>query len=142
MTIETLLSRLDKVRPNGNQKWMACCPAHQDKTPSLAIAQANDGRVLLKCFAGCDALSILQAVNLQMADLFPDGALGNLKGWFTMEREKADYREKKKQDALSLEYTVLEIAKQDRANGKRLSQADMEREKQAWMRIRNANANR
>lgn len=32
---------------------MARCPGHEDATPSLSIADGNEGRLLLKCFAGC-----------------------------------------------------------------------------------------
>jgi hypothetical protein len=34
--------------------WMACCPAHDDRKPSLSIRDADDGRVLVRCHAGCD----------------------------------------------------------------------------------------
>jgi len=39
MNIEILLSRLEKVKPHGNGKYLACCPAHNDKSPSLAIRE-------------------------------------------------------------------------------------------------------
>jgi hypothetical protein len=50
---------------------MACCPAHDDRSPSLAIRELEDGRVLLKCFASCEALSILSSVGMEFQDLFP-----------------------------------------------------------------------
>ncbi|MDR2166072.1 MAG: hypothetical protein LBO79_10760 [Zoogloeaceae bacterium] len=75
--IEKLLSRLDKVKRAGQDRWTARCPAHDDKGPSLAIRELDDGRVLLHCFAGCDAHEVLSAVGLEMSDLFPDRALGN-----------------------------------------------------------------
>jgi putative DNA primase/helicase len=34
--------------------WMARCPAHDDCAPSLTIADARDGKVLVRCHAGCD----------------------------------------------------------------------------------------
>ena len=43
---ELILQRLEKVKPKGNGKWTACCPAHTDKTPSLSITEASDGKVL------------------------------------------------------------------------------------------------
>lgn len=48
-----LLSRLKRVRPSGDG-WMARCPAHDDREPSLSIAIGKDGKVLLHCHAGCD----------------------------------------------------------------------------------------
>jgi hypothetical protein len=38
-------------RKVGSQ-WMACCPAHSDRNPSLSV-QEKDGKVLLHCHAGC-----------------------------------------------------------------------------------------
>ena len=71
MSADALLSRLDKVRRTGPNSWVACCPAHDDKTPSLSVRDADDGRVLCHCFAGCDIDSILGAVGLTVNDLFP-----------------------------------------------------------------------
>lgn len=54
-------------------KFKARCPAHEDRTPSLYVDEGADGRVLLRCFVGCTARQIVDALNLRMADLFPDG---------------------------------------------------------------------
>ena len=42
--------------------WMARCPAHDDSTPSLALRDAEDGRVLIHCHAGCDQKSVIAAL--------------------------------------------------------------------------------
>jgi hypothetical protein len=68
---DIILTHLDKVRSTGPGKWIACCPAHEDRSPSLSIRETDDGTVLLKCFAGCCAAEIVEAVGLQMIDLFP-----------------------------------------------------------------------
>lgn len=72
MSAETLLSRLSKVRKMGADRWMACCPAHADKSPSLSIRELSDGRILVHCWTGCSAESILDAVGLTFDDLFPE----------------------------------------------------------------------
>lgn len=72
MIADTLLSQLTKVRPTGNGEWVACCPAHQDRLPSLAIKQCDDGRVLVHCFAGCDVVDVVGAVGLSLGDLMPE----------------------------------------------------------------------
>lgn len=72
MSVDTLLSRLDKVKQTGQGRYSACCPAHEDRSPSLSVRELDDGRLLLHCFTGCDVHSVLSAVNLSMADLFPD----------------------------------------------------------------------
>lgn len=69
--LEKVIRCLDKVRSSGRNRWMARCPAHEDRSPSLAITETSDGVVLLKCFAGCTAHQIVNAIGLEMRDLFP-----------------------------------------------------------------------
>ena len=42
--------------------WIARCPAHDDRKPSLSICDADDGRVLVYCFAGCDQSAVIEAL--------------------------------------------------------------------------------
>lgn len=74
MSADKLLARLDKVKKTGNDRWLACCPAHGDRSPSLAVRQTDGGTVLVKCWSGCGAADIVQAVGLSLKDLFPDRA--------------------------------------------------------------------
>jgi hypothetical protein len=67
-----LLSRLSKVKQTGRDSWIACCPAHEDRSPSMTIRIVDDGRVLLHCFAGCPPLAVLEAVGLDFSALFPE----------------------------------------------------------------------
>ncbi|MEY2334272.1 hypothetical protein [Acidithiobacillus ferrianus] len=69
--IDRVLHRLDKVKRTAPDKWIACCPAHDDKRPSLSVKQADDGKVLLICRSGCGVAEIVGALNLEMSDLFP-----------------------------------------------------------------------
>ena len=51
--------------------WRARCPAHGGKSiTSLSIAQGDDGRVLLKCHAGCSHRAILGALGLDERAMF------------------------------------------------------------------------
>ena len=68
--LETLLARLPDAKKTGNN-WSARCPAHDDRRASLSIAQGDGGTVLVKCHAGCDTATILAAVGMRLADLFP-----------------------------------------------------------------------
>lgn len=70
--LEELLGRLLKVRARQKNTWTACCPAHGDKNPSLAIKLMEDGRILLHCFAGCTPDEVIGAVGLSLTDLFPE----------------------------------------------------------------------
>jgi len=69
--IDSLLSRLNKVKSTKHNSWIACCPAHDDRKPSLAIKLADDGKILIKCWAGCGIDEICSAVGLKVSDLFP-----------------------------------------------------------------------
>jgi putative DNA primase/helicase len=42
--------------------WMAPCPAHDDRTPSLSIRDADDGKLLVRCHAGCDQARVIAAL--------------------------------------------------------------------------------
>src|SRR2546430_17356888 len=66
--VENLVQRLHAKR-NG-KGWIAKCPAHDDRKPSLSIDEGLDGRALLKCHAGCDTNDVLAALGLTPADLF------------------------------------------------------------------------
>lgn len=67
--IEKVLHRLDGV-VESNGSWKALCPAHDDREPSLSVAEGNDRRVLIKCHAGCTPERVLGAVGLEISDLF------------------------------------------------------------------------
>lgn len=74
MSIELLLSKLDKVKKSGPNRWTCACPAHADKSPSMHVLLADDGKILINCKAGCGAYDILGAIGLEFQDLFPDTA--------------------------------------------------------------------
>lgn len=54
--------------------WQAQCPSHEDRRPSLRIREAENGRLLVKCYAGCRTENVLAAMGLQWTDLFPRSA--------------------------------------------------------------------
>ncbi len=67
-----IISRLSKVKRTGNGKYIACCPVHSDRSPSLAITEKPDKMILLHCF-GCGAggVDICNALGIDPASLFP-----------------------------------------------------------------------
>lgn len=75
MNADALLSRLDGVKRTGAGRWIARCPAHADKHPSLAIREMDDGRVLVHDFAGCSVEEILGSLGLTFDALYPERAL-------------------------------------------------------------------
>ncbi|GAB4467726.1 MAG: hypothetical protein OHK0029_39730 [Armatimonadaceae bacterium] len=71
MNIEDFLPLLDSVKDHKGY-FTARCPAHDDRNPSLSITTGGDGRILLKCQAGCYNGQILAALGLEFADLFAE----------------------------------------------------------------------
>jgi hypothetical protein len=69
MRTEGVLARVKQVRPS-RLGWVALCPAHLDRSPSLSIREGEDGRTLVHCFAGCTVGSIVAALGLKLSDLF------------------------------------------------------------------------
>ncbi len=72
-----LLDRLARVKQTAPARWLAKCPAHEDRSPSLSIRELDDGRVLIHDFGGCEVGDVLAALGLTLADLF-EKPLGNL----------------------------------------------------------------
>jgi len=74
--IDLLLSKLQGVKKiKGSDKWVALCPAHNDKTPSLSIRQLEDSRVLINCWSGCGAIDVLESIDMNFQHLMPDDAI-------------------------------------------------------------------
>jgi putative DNA primase/helicase len=57
MTAESI-ARLLSGRRVGSA-WMAKCPAHDDREPSLSIREADNGKVLVRCHAGCEQVQLI-----------------------------------------------------------------------------------
>jgi hypothetical protein len=70
-SLDALLGRLEGVKAH-NGYFMALCPTHHDRDPSLSISQGDGSRILIKCHAGCTAENIVEAIGLTMRDLFND----------------------------------------------------------------------
>ena len=60
MTAETIARALGGHR--AGTTWMARCPVHEDRSPSLSITTGNDGKVLVRCHAGCDQRDLIAAL--------------------------------------------------------------------------------
>ena len=61
MTKIDQLSALDKFKAVGKDRYAACCPAHDDKYPSLSLTDVGD-KVLFHCFAGCSQAAVIDAL--------------------------------------------------------------------------------
>jgi len=77
MIAEKFLRGLHKVKQTGDNKWIACCPCHDDNNPSMSIKETpNDSGemcVLIHCFAcGATGVDVAEALGLKASDLFPE----------------------------------------------------------------------
>ena len=69
MNVEALLAQLKSVR-RSREGWIARCPAHADRSPSLSVGVGRDARVLLYCHAGCTPQAVCAALGIGMGELF------------------------------------------------------------------------
>jgi hypothetical protein len=60
VTAETIARALGGHR--AGTTWMARCPAHDDRSPSLSISAGKDGKVLVHCHARCDQRDVIAAL--------------------------------------------------------------------------------
>jgi putative DNA primase/helicase len=67
MTAASIAHALEARRSGSS--WMARCPAHDDRNPSLSIRE-GDGKVLLHCHAGCTQRDVIAA--LKAKGLWPE----------------------------------------------------------------------
>lgn len=130
---ENLIQRLNKVRGR-NGSWTACCPAHDDKGPSLAVRELPDGRVLVHCFAGCETESVLGSVGMDMTDLFPPEEKRRDYGHGKPSVKPAFYASDLMR-VIAFEALVVQIVAFDIAHGKRPSEEDQKRMLVAYQRI-------
>jgi hypothetical protein len=61
------IARHFRADAKGHGRYLAKCPAHPDRSPSLSIREGRDGRVLLHCFAGCKTEDVLKELSLTWA---------------------------------------------------------------------------
>lgn len=69
LSAESIAHALPGCRKVSGSTWRTCCPAHDDKSPSLNITERN-GKVLLKCWSGCGQSEVIDA--LRRLHLWPD----------------------------------------------------------------------
>lgn len=66
-----LLDRLDRPRQTRPGSWSAGCPVCQSRHGRpIALRETDEGRCLLHAFCGCSTESVLNALGLELRDLF------------------------------------------------------------------------
>jgi hypothetical protein len=131
MNAEGLLAKLDRVKRVGNGRWVARCPAHQDRSPSLSVRELDDGCILLHDFGGCETEAVLAAVGLKLEDLFPPRIEGDRKP-----RERRPWSDRDLLELIDRETIIVFIAACDvTLEDRTLSDIDMSRLRKARERI-------
>ncbi len=134
MSFETLLDRLDGVKHTGPGRFMARCPAHDDRSPSLGVKDCGDGFTVVNCLAGCETEDVLSAVGLSFSDLYPE-RIGQDHTYKPV-GQRFDVRQVLR--VLRSEATLVAIAAENIAEGITLSDNDRDRVFNASCRIRAA----
>lgn len=134
MAIEHITSRLEKVKQTGRGQYQACCPAHEDKSPSLSLRELEDGRVLVHCFGGCSPVQVMDAIDLKLSDLFEEPLADRIKPLYMATAEKKKLR--KIVDEAQACRLRLDVANDMRAQGIKLTQKDLQDETAAYKRYR------
>ena len=121
MGADVLLSRLDGVRRTGRDRWLARCPSHSDRRPSLSIRELNDGRLLIHDFGGCSVDEVLDALSLNFSDLFPDRIIDHGK------RERQPFNARDVLSCVAHEALFVGVVALQLAGGETLSDEDRSR---------------
>lgn len=133
--IDVLLSRLEHIQKSG-KGWRTACPSCGGRSRKLSVSESDDGRVLLHCFGGCDAATVVGAAGLTLGDLFPERLAAD-----TPEDRKRRQRLAREAqwgsalEALALEAAVVLMAAKQLQKGLQLSDEDALRFLQATKRI-------
>ena len=77
-SLNDFLELLKGVKKARDGQYLALCPGHHDTKPSLSIKEA-DGKILARCFAGCEFTDILRPLGLEPKYLFFNSDKSNLK---------------------------------------------------------------
>jgi hypothetical protein len=131
MIIAKLTSRLEGVKCTGPGRYIAKCPSHPDKSPSMTVAE-KEGRVVFHCFAGCEPADVLASVGLTFGDLYPERPTYS-KGGRTAAFNPYDVLK-----CLTREAGIITLAAAQVSTGHPLTTADADRVALAHERLRDA----
>lgn len=123
MSAQDVVNRLEHCRQVAPDSWVARCPAHEDRSPSLSIKDAGGGRTLVHCHAGCGAIDVLDSLGLDWGALYPP--------------TDRDYKGLRARRERSIDELVVDIATADMRAGKPLSDTDKDRCREALYRMDN-----
>jgi len=119
--LSEILQRLDKVKQHGDQ-YYACCPVHDDKSPSMGITE-KEGKVLIHCFScGATGQEVMEAIGLPVSTLFIHKKRGDIPN---------EMIEKAKEDVW-----YIEIFENEKRKGTRITYNEWKRYRLAKERVK------
>jgi hypothetical protein len=101
---------------------VASSPTREDKSPSLNIMEHADGRIILHDFGGDSVESILGALGLSFADLFPAASAGH-----SAQRVRRPFNASDVLSFVAFEATVVLIVVSNVVRGNAIEKADFDR---------------
>jgi hypothetical protein len=128
--IDKVLGRLRRVKRGKPGSWSAACPCcNSRRGRPISIFVADDGRVLLHPFCGCDKAALLNAIGLAFADLF-DGPLT-----FHATSTRVRFSGRDLLEVVSEEVSVVAVIASDLLERRSISKKDWDRFALAAQRI-------
>ena len=132
MFADRILEKLEGVRRRGPDSWIARCPAHDDRTPSLVIDDRGSS-VLLHCHAACPTEEVVAAIGLKMCDLFERTADS-----YEGRQRRPSFNARSVLAVLSQDAIHIYVAGAHIASGRALSNHDTSALRAAVQRVRRA----
>lgn len=133
MSINNFLAKLNKVRPRGGGRWMASCPCHDDRTPSLSIRD-HGGTILVHCFSQqCSPADICEAIGFDIKDLFTLSE--NFDASKHQKQRRLYHDAPQALEALAFESLVLQVIANDMLKNNTIDEQTKKRLAQAATRI-------
>lgn len=120
LSLQDIAKSLPKCKQVGANKYVACCPAHNDNSPSLHITMGHNQDVIVHCFAGCSQDAVINS--LKLLGLWPEKE----KDDFDFKPKYNPFNDDRKLKAYDHAVLVLSIAEHDINLGKELTEADSE----------------
>lgn len=132
--IQNILERLEKVKQTSSDTWRCQCPCGHKSPSQMALKELPDGRVLIHCFAGHSPAEIMQAIDMSLNDLFEEPIDQHIQPLYMARKEKL--RAGKILDRVKSCQLRLEMADEMRERGIRLTDKDLQDERQAFIELK------
>lgn len=134
MSVSVILNALQKVKRTGQGRYVALCPVHDDRKPSMAITETTEGGVLIHCFAcGANGAEVCNALGIDQSELFPPRLDNDYKN--VRKKPPLLFTDRQLLECIEFETLIVALCAKEIAQGKQLSQSDAKRVETAYKRI-------